>query len=463
MCRRERTYSICPVCGRMLEAARVHQKDGVYMEKECPEHGHFSTVLWRGKENWDTWKGNIPPVEEEEAGRCAGCRGLCPSHRRSTCCTLLEVTGRCNLACTFCFAGSQNREDPPLEQVKEWIRDLTEPGKTFLQLSGGEPTVREDLPEIIAWAKECGCRYIQLNTNGIRLAEEESYGRKLAEAGLSFVFLQFDGVTEEPFEKLRKRPLLACKKRAIENCGRAGLGVTLVPVIVPGLNDRQIGDIIRFGIRHSPVVRGVHFQPVSYFGRVPRRPGNEDRFTLDQLVEAVAEQSGGLVRKEDLAPSCCDHPMCGFHGDFVVMPGDKLMPLTVRKKNTCCCGPENPAERKKKNTCCGPEDPAERNREFIGRRWLRRGAAPAVPWKDEKPEIIPGAGLTLKTEPMGEPDMYDLDVFLERVKTFGFTLTSMHFQDACNLDLERLRQCSLHVWRDGRLIPFCAAYMSVFG
>ena len=75
--------------------------------------------------------------------------------------------------CTFCFAEPDGTQDPSLDTVKRWINDLTEPGKTLLQLSDGEPTVRDDLPEIVAYAKQVGCKYVQLNSNGLRLAEDE--------------------------------------------------------------------------------------------------------------------------------------------------------------------------------------------------------------------------------------------------------------------------------------------------
>ena len=342
----------------------------------------------------------------------------------------------------------------PAEQVKAWIFDLTEPGQTFLQLSGGEPTLREDLPELIAFAVKAGCRYVQLNSNGLRLAEDEDYVRRLAEAGLSFVFLQFDGLTEDVYLALRGRPMMNIKRRAIENCGKYGIGVTLVPVIVPGVNDRQIGDMIRFGIEKSPVVRGIHFQPVSYFGRIPALPREEDRYTLDQLLRAVVQQSGGLVEEKNLIPSCCDHPMCGFHGDFVVMPDRSLLSLTG-KRSRVCCGPEEAGF-----------DPAEKNREFIGRRWKRADGAGGGSEEnrygagDDSPETGHGTGAGgAESEPV---DMTDMDEFLDRVNRYGFTITSMDFQDAGNLDFERLRRCSLHVYRRGRLVPFCAAYLSTF-
>ena len=489
----KRTYSVCPVCLKRIPAVREQREDGIYLIKSCPEHGDFSTVIWRNKTDFGTWRGIRPFVGESENLNCpTGC-GLCADHLRATCCTLLEITKRCNMNCTFCFAEPNGAKDPSAGTVKAWIDDLVVPGKTLLQLSGGEPTVRDDLPEIIAYAKQAGCKYVQLNSNGLRLAEDEAFVKKLSEAGLSFVFMQFDGVTDEVYEKLRRRPMLEVKKKAIENCGRYGIGVTLVPVIVPGVNTDQIGDMIRFAVERSPKVRGVHFQPVSYFGRIPELPKDEDRFTLDELMAAVVEQTGGLVQMENIAPSCCDHPMCGFHGDFIVMPGRKLYALTHYKGTEpaavsgCCCGTE--AEDK--------VTPAEKNREFVGRRWERRaeepeavsgcccgeaGAEPNCCCEETEPErncccgaAEPESGCCCgeaeleepcccgEAEPEEEVDMTDMESFLRRARSHGFTITSMTFQDAGNLDIERLRQCSLHVYKDGKIIPFCAYYLSPMG
>ncbi|MEG3070279.1 MAG: hypothetical protein RQM92_05060 [Candidatus Syntrophopropionicum ammoniitolerans] len=113
--------------------------------------------------------------------------------------------------------------------------------------------MRDDLPQIVAAAKEAGCRYVQLNTNGVRLGEDLGYVQQLAEAGLSFVFMQFDGYTnDEIYRALRGRDLLEIKQKAIENCGRYNLGVTLVPTIVPQINTQDIGNILRFAVSQPP-------------------------------------------------------------------------------------------------------------------------------------------------------------------------------------------------------------------
>lgn len=488
------TYSVCPVCLKRLPAERVWRKDGIYLEKCCPEHGSFSSVIWRNRIDFADWRGERPSVGAQENLNCHVCQGLCAEHLRDTCCTLLEVTERCNMNCTFCFADPDGGEDPSLETVKGWIEDLTVSGKTLLQLSGGEPTVREDLPEIVAYAKKAGCKYVQLNSNGLRLSEDEEYVKKLSEAGLSFVFLQFDGVTDAVYERLRRRPMLEIKKKAIEHCGKYGIGVTLVPVIVPGVNDDQIGEIIRFAIAHSPEVRGVHIQPVSYFGRIPDFPKNEDRFTLDELMAAVVEQTKGLIELENIAPSCCDHPMCGFHGDFIVLPGETLYPLTHYQgmklnagESGCCaegavCGRNPKAEEESDKVLL-----AEQNREFVGKRWERRKEdvffsctddqnlrkkadmaseqREAEVWSAGASQCSDNGGVSAAVCPAEETtqdllDMTDMETFLRRVRSHGFTITAMAFQDAGTLDIERLRQCSLHVYWKGKKLPFCARYLS---
>ncbi|MEG2173931.1 MAG: radical SAM protein [Oscillospiraceae bacterium] len=418
------TYSVCPVCLQRIPAQHVRENNEIFLKKSCPTHGDFSCIIWRGRLPIEAWRGPLPEICEGENENCPHHCGLCDEHKQGTCCVVLEVTDRCNLGCTYCFADPAGSADASLEQVTEWLRDLIEPGQTLVQLSGGEPTVRDDLPEIVRRAKSLGAAYVQLNTNGLRLAEDEDYAATLAQAGLSFVFLQFDAAQDDSvYRALRGRPLLSEKLRAIENCARCGLGVTLVPTLVRGVNLDEIGPILQFAIAHSPTVRGVHFQPVSYFGRVPTMPDDAARYTLDELVDDLVRQSDGLLRMQDIAPSRCDHPLCGFHGDFIVLPDNRLLPLTKSKvQNECSCSTP------------------EQNRAFVSRRWERSTG-------------------DMKIESGEEHDIHSFDGFLKRARTHGFTITSMPFQDRWNLDLERLRQCSLHVYDRGRWVPFCSYYL----
>jgi 7,8-dihydro-6-hydroxymethylpterin dimethyltransferase len=435
----KKTYSICPVCLERIPAKLVLRDDCWYMEKSCEQHGKYKTVVWRGSApGLSEWGNYNPPNESErDLPNCPSDCGLCDKHLQSTCCVLVEVTDRCNLRCPVCFAQSGDQELKPEKNVDELFADfefLVKKGCKFIQLSGGEPTVRDDLPEIISAAKRAGATSVQLNSNGVRLGKEPAFTKRIAEAGLDFVFMQFDGLDDEIYRTLRGRDLLEEKLAAIKVCGENGIGVTLVPTIVPDVNVDQIGAIIKFGLKNSPAVRGVHFQPISYFGRYPEPPQDESRFTLPEIVAAIEQQTEGMIRQTDLAPSSCDHPRCGFHGDFVITQ-DKLVSL-MPKVSTAAAS----------DCCCKPAQEALRNRNFVARRWKRNLSLESQAMK--------------LTETYDTDETMDFDSFLAKIAANGFTVTSMAFQDAYNLDMERLRRCSLHVYDDGRIVPFCAKYLT---
>lgn len=418
-----KTVSVCPVCLKQVNA-RWRERNGVmYLEKKCDAHGEFSVPVWRGKIDITKWLSGLREPETNDDWQCPNGCGNCGGHSQESCCVLLEVTRRCNLKCRFCFADGA-MEEPSAEALHRDIQCIAEKGKRpLLQLSGGEPTLRDDLPELIKFAREQGIPYVQLNSNGLRLAEDEEYTAKLADAGLDFVFMQFDGTDDYVYKKLRGVALVEKKLKAIENCGKYGLGVTLVPTVVRGINDSMLGEIVRFGSALSPVVRGVHFQPVSYFGRIPENPSADDRYTLDELVSDLYNQA--KLPEGSLRPSRCDHQLCGFHGSFIAAK-NMLISMAGKEQADCCCGADTTTPKQ--------------NREFVGRHWKRS----------------PGdTGAEAESA-----DINTLDGFSRLASQRGFTITAMAFQDAMNLDVQRLRRCSLHVWDNGVLKPFCARYLT---
>lgn len=426
-----KAISVCPVCLERIEARKVAYGDAVFLEKECPEHGPFKTLIWDGP-GYEAWARECVPVQPDACATRVdkGCPydcGLCPDHRQRSCCTLIEVTQRCNLNCPVCFAsaGEDPREDPPLNTVRGWLQTLLDSGGPFnLPISGGEPTVRGDLCDIIKMAGEMGFVFTQLNTNGLRLAKEKDYAQKLRDAGLDCVYLQFDAVSDAPYETLRGRPLWHEKQRAVENCSEAGLGIVLVPTLAPGVNDREIGGILRYAFDHLPAVRGVHFQPLSYFGRYPVSSGGPEHLTLPELLTAIEHQTNGDLKAEYFHPSSGQNAYCGFNASFLLLEDGGIMPLAP--KGGCDCS----------------ENAARTAQNFVARRW----APPTGAAEEEKPKPC-CAGICTDA----------LDAFLERVHTHSLAVSCMMFQDAWNLETERLKQCRLHVVApDGRLVPFCA-------
>lgn len=414
-----KTRSVCPVCLKTIDADKVTGNDGnIYMEKECPEHGRFSSLIWEGNLSsyvqWDI-SSNVsePPINAKAAS--AGCPndcGLCSGHLRKGCCMLLELTNRCNLRCPVCFAsaGETAPRDLTLDEIAAQYDFLMSHGGPFnIQLSGGEPTVRDDLPEIIRLGYEKGFNFFQLNTNGIRLAEEDNYAESLKEAGLCTVFLQFDGLTDDVYLALRGRELIEIKKRAIKNCASAGLGVVLVPVIAPGVNDTQVGDILRFAIKEMPAVRGVHFQPISYFGRCGTRPAKP--ITIPRMLKLIEEQMQGVMTAADFAGGGAENPYCSFHASYRVLEDGIMKPLP-KKSGGCCC-------------CTTSDD----SREQVSRQWTG--------------------------EKTGAEDGFD--EFINEVHNSTFAVSGMIFQDAWNFDLARVRRCYIcEVDSKFGMVPFCA-------
>ena len=418
-----RTRSVCPVCLKNLPAALMRENDGrVFLEKRCDEHGAFRTLVWAGGIEIAKWLRDERPLSPAHGLRCTEDCGLCAEHESGSCCVLLEVTRRCDLRCRFCFArGGETADEPSLEELKRSVDDIVRQcGGVLLQLSGGEPTLRDDLPELVRYAKEAGCAYVQINTNGLRLAREENYAARRAEAGADIVFLQFDGTREDIYETLRGAPLLEQKRKAIEVCGALRLGVTLVPTVVRGVNDDDLGELVRLAVSLAPTVRGIHFQPVSYFGRYPAMPEGEARYTLDQLMCDIAAQAS--IPIGSFMPSRCDHPLCGFHASFLIEPDGALQPLSSIAHSS----------RSRAR--------AQDSREYVARHWRRA------------PDEDPPAGL-------GEEET-DFDSFLYRLRHQSLSLSAMAFQDAMNLNVERLHRCSLHVYDAGKIKPFCAKYLS---
>ena len=422
-----RTESVCPVCLRVLPAEICPGTDGVYMEKSCPEHGDFRCLIWEGDLRsylrWAT-KNSAAEAPKDPKPCSRGCPydcGLCEEHRTKGCCVLLELTKRCNLRCPVCFAsaGEAGDGDPSLGQIAAQYQYLMDHGGPFnIQLSGGEPTVRDDLPEIIALGREKGFSFFQLNTNGLRLASEPGYARSLKQAGLSTVFLQFDAVSDPVYQVLRCRRLLAEKERAIEACAEAGLGIVLVPVIAAGVNEDQVGPILRYALERMPAVRGVHFQPLSYFGRCgldrPERP-----VTIPKMLRLIEEQTGGRMRASDFGGGGAENPYCSFHASYLKKTDGSLKALKRRAEDGCCC--------------ISSDD----SRQTVASQW------------SGETEDFADDGEFLETS--------SLDAFLEQARKNTFAVSGMVFQDAWNLDLKRLRRCYIcEMDPEHGMVPFCA-------
>lgn len=310
----ESTVSMCPHCMKTSEAKICIEKNGVYIHKRCPEHGEMKHLLEEDaeffkKQSLYAKPGTISKTQTPFLKGCPYDCGLCPMHEQHTCIGLIEVTTKCNLRCPVCYANAGTGTFLPLKTISammDFYQDSEFGLAELLQISGGEPTMHPDIIEIIALAREKKVKYVMLNTNGLRIAEDEAFVEKLSQFKGGFeVYLQFDGFKPETYQHFRNENLYAIKEKAIKNLQKYQIPVTLVATIENGINDAEIGQIVTFGI-NTEYVRGINFQPIAYFGRYPESD-IANRITLTGIVKRIEQQTKGMLRKSDFIPLPC-HP-----------------------------------------------------------------------------------------------------------------------------------------------------------
>ena len=312
----KRTTSRCPVCHAAVpgEVWKVNDGNGgdsaaptarVFLRRECPEHGRAEACIasdarfyWlaQGKPENQCCGGTCHAADGDATGtlgrNAAGAAGVAndenplPAHsssdirhsaaeRLSTCLALIEIVNSCNLACPTCYADSpQSRavDAVPLADLQARIQGVIDRkgGIEILQLSGGEPTLHPQFFELLAWLHaHPGIDYVLLNTNGVRIANDDAFSAELGrtiQRGKFQLYLQFDGTQEAAQHWLRGADLRATRERAIARCRDLGIPLTLAMTVTPE-NLPHVWDAVEFGLRWENV-RGVSFQPLFGSGRV---------------------------------------------------------------------------------------------------------------------------------------------------------------------------------------------------
>lgn len=309
----ESTTSLCPQCMNTVAAKVVFRDEQVFLLKYCAQHGEQwelleeSALYHKQKRLYDK-PGTKMKIHTSVNRGCPLDCGICPQHDQHACIGLIEVTTRCDLRCPLCYAGAGQGEDLTLDAI-EGMMDFyleAEGGQAeILQISGGEPTVHPQIIEIIRLAKSKPFKYVMLNTNGLRLAEDKAFVEALSEFRGGFeIYLQFDGFKEETYLHLRGRHLLDQKRQALDNLAAAKIPSTLVTTISGAVNEDEIGPVFMFGLK-QPYVRGINFQPQGFFGRRPDvNPGR--RVTLSGVLQRLEKQSNRMLKTSDFIPLPCN-------------------------------------------------------------------------------------------------------------------------------------------------------------
>jgi uncharacterized radical SAM superfamily Fe-S cluster-containing enzyme len=254
--------------------------------------------------------------------------GLCPDHEQHSCLALIEIAEHCNLTCPVCFADSSpaRTQFTPLATVEKMLDALvaSEGEPDLVQISGGEPTLHPDFFEILAAVRARPIRHVMINTNGLRIAQEKDFVARLAENKRSLeVYLQFDSLERDALINLRGADLRRIRQQALENLEHYGVSTTLVATIKRGVNDAEIGNIVRHALTWR-CVRGVTLQPVQDAGRNKNFNKDTDRIMLSEIRKRVIET--GLFGANDMIPLPCNPESISI--GYGLRHGDKVLPLT---------------------------------------------------------------------------------------------------------------------------------------
>ncbi len=430
----ELTNSLCPHCLKKVEAKVLVGPNGVFLQKFCPDHGSQRVLVAHDAVRWQRMRHcSKPPTsplarQTEARQGCPWDCGLCPDHEQHSCLALIEITDQCQLACPVCYARSDGHgAHRSLSEIEAMLDAVvaSEGEVSVVQISGGEPTLHPELGAVLAAARRRPIRHLMLNTNGVRLAEDpDLVARLAANATGSEIYLQFDTLRPAVSQRLRGADLVDVKQRALAALDRHGISTTLVATVVRGLNDDEIGDLIRLAVSHR-CVRGVTLQPVQGAGRLRGLSAEHERITLTEVRSAVLDQQSYFT-DADLVPVPC-------HGDALMMAyglrtADTVTPLSTWTDPGLLIAAGG-------NTISYEQDPALRDRLVELFSLSSTGSAAA----HQLQALCCAAGAAAPS--LG----YD------RI----FRVIIMQFMDAWNMDLRSLKRSCVHmVAPDGRLIPF---------
>lgn len=328
--------SICTTCFRRVDAKIVFEDDKVYMLKRCPQHG-FERVLMADDVDYYRRCREIflkhpeMPLHYNTPIKygCPYDCGLCPDHEQHSCLSLIEVTDSCNLTCPICYAesGPHRTSFRPLEQIERMMDMVVanEGQPDIVQISGGEPTIHPEFFAILDAAKRRPIKHLMVNTNGIRIAQEPEFVKRLAGYMPGFeLYLQFDSMERDALMHLRGADLRSIRQKALEHLNEFNISTTLVVTVARGINDSELGDIVEFALQ-QPCVRGVTFQPVQQAGRLTNFDSGANRLTLTEVRRRILEQTKTFAA-EDIIPVPC-HPDSLAMG-YALKMGGKVTPLT---------------------------------------------------------------------------------------------------------------------------------------
>jgi uncharacterized radical SAM superfamily Fe-S cluster-containing enzyme len=283
--------------------ATILERDGqVWMVKECPVHGRFEDLMAIDSRFLEWIEVNFPgrDLRAHNDGRLHDHGSSTIKHGRGAVLTV-DLTNRCNMMCDPCFMDANQvgfvheLEWEEIQEILDNALEIKPRRQMSIQFSGGEPTISPHFLRAVKYARDIGYNSVQAASNGIEFAKSSEFCKAAAEAGLRFVYLQFDGIGNDANSHRKVGNLFDVKLKAIDNLYSAGVQIVLVTTLVNGVNNDQVGPIIRFALDNPKKIAFLSFQPVSFTGRddeISTERRMRQRYTLSHMAHDVKGQLG---------------------------------------------------------------------------------------------------------------------------------------------------------------------------
>jgi hypothetical protein len=432
------TTSVCSQCLRSVEAKILQKDNAIYMDKWCSAHGTERVLMSDDADYYRLCREvYVKPPEMPQRFNTAmtyGCPydcGLCPDHMQHSCLSIVEINDHCNLQCPVCYAesGPKRPEHRSLAEIEAMLDAVVanEGEPDVVQISGGEPTLHPDFFTVLDLARARPIKHLMINTNGIRIAQDRAFAERLASYAPALeIYLQFDSFRAEALQALRGADLRRIRQDALATLNDLKLSTTLVVTLKRGVNDDEIGEIIRFGLA-QPCVRGVTLQPIQEAGRVEDFDGKRHRLTVSEIRRKIAEQSG-IFTAADVLPVPCNPDTLAMA--YALKLGDEAIPLTrYIDADTLLAG--------ERSTIVFERDPALKAQLF---KLFSTNHSP-----ESQANCL--SELLCCLPKVEAPAVLNYDNV--------FRVLIVQFMDATNLDIRALKKSCIHFAQpDGRLIPF---------